>query len=425
MCNEGAVCKSFLVGGQRGQYSHVVFFYRERLGVGRCLGGSSSILTRLGSSRTNLRRDRTRGHLTRRNRGELTRNGGRSIFRGFLIRFSSPVVVVLVITTVISTMASTCGHRFPTSIVVVVVIILVGTILKICRRAGTRGTVSTLGRVTTTGDHIGHKNGAILVGSSVLIPNSIITLRTNSDIPTSYHVLRSTSVGTRRTTLANRSIPIRGSTSRVATTSKNSIPLNSEGGVYCVNSGVICNRNRTIIATANVGARVNGVTATVGSTASNRAPLRGGLGRLSEMLSCLILKVYIIVFYISILEAMVANGTMAFGNVLSAFVITISLTITTVPRKLTAIIAVILSVNMAGVDGHGTIIHGLATIRALNYARIVYSSGANALARGGVAMARAGNSSRGLATRTVTLYSSTTFRGNGMANRPARTTLIR
>ncbi len=304
-------------------------------------------------------------------------------------------------------------------------IIMVGAILNIIRRDGTRTTVRTLRRVDTTASGIVHSNGLVSVGDSRLIPNSIIILRTNSTIPTSYHVFRYTDVGVRRTTLANRSIPISGLVTILGRGKRGSIPLNSHGGVTCVNSAIICKHNGTIIITANVSARVNGVTRTVSRTRRKRAPLRVGLSRLSGVLAFLILNVYIILFTFRMVATFLEGNGIRFGVFLRDFVITISLTITTVPRNLTTIIAVMLSVNIAGVSGGGTVVEGLATIRALNYTRVVYSSGANALARGGVAIMSRCNSGRPLVTGTVTLYYSTRVStSNVIANRPARTTLM-
>lgn len=111
---------------------------------------------------------------------------------------------------------------------------------------------------------------------------------------------------------------------------------------------------------------------------------------------------------------------------LGCFVVTIALVIVTIPRKLPVTVALSLTLGVQEVLGSGGLIHGLRTYRAVNTIAMVYASGANALARGGVRIdtLRLGRNSRTLLSATVTLGSATRLGSNGPVKGPARSTLL-
>ncbi len=82
-----------------------VVFRGRSCGVGCCLRGVRSIFSGVNDDASNLARTRTGLHLRGCKGGGLGRNGGGAMLHEVLRRLSSPVVVVLVITTIISTVA--------------------------------------------------------------------------------------------------------------------------------------------------------------------------------------------------------------------------------------------------------------------------------------------------------------------------------
>lgn len=92
-----------------------------------------------------------------------------------------------------------------------------------------------------------------------LMPNSIIYLTTNSVVPTSVHVVRSGSLFIDRTSLANRSSPMRGFP-RVGNEERDRKDIVRLSGVYCVNSAIVDKSTGKVIFKANGSACLKAVT---------------------------------------------------------------------------------------------------------------------------------------------------------------------
>lgn len=390
--------------------------------IGTCCRLSKRrILERIGNSRRPLagrRIDRGRGGCKP---GRLARKGGGAAIRVFLRRCGSFLIVVLVVTTVTSKFVKSVRDT-----TIVIVIVAVGTVLKAIRAMGTRSSLTDLGGLSNPRTGILHSKIIIPVPSSRIAIKSVVVLRTKSCVPTSKHVLRYTDVGISRDTLAKRDLNIRGAASIVR---RSRIPLKSHVGVMCSKDFLACKENSFMIARVKVGARINGVTDLLGAASRGGAPLRIGLSRFKRGLSVLVLMFYTVLFKVDIFHNRGVKGT---------FLFTITLTITTVPRTLDSVIAVILSFKARGVTGRRTVIQGLRTMRKLKDMSVVYSSGAKALARGGVAMRRCCMSNRDVSTSGVSLqspsrdellvddvlYGSSAGVSNMRVKSPARATLV-
>lgn len=276
-------------------------------------------------------------------------------------------------------MPNTRNNRtLPFSTVIVILVLVIGTILNCVRRSGTRTTIRTLSDVATPRAGILHSNGVRHVGAISIIPNSVVILNRNSSISTSKHLFTTTDLQVTRTDLANRDIPINGGASALTRTGT----LNSHTGVIFGNASMARNANHTVMADANVNARINGVTSLLRTARSSRAPLRGRVGCISGVLNDTMYVVTIII----LITLTLARNFRSIRSIVSSLLLTISLTITTIPRNLTTVLAIILTLNIRHVTVRGTVIGGLRSIRALKSTSIVYSSGANALAHGRVAI---------------------------------------
>lgn len=305
-------------------------------------------------------------------------------------------------------------------------------IVDIIVRNGDTGTFRTLSGVGNgVAIHTVENKGTVALRESRVSINSVLLLSTNSGVPTSYQLVRDATLAISRSTLANRDFPIGGSTSFRVTS--RGAPLTRETGVVCDNAFVARNRTGTIIATINSSARFNGVTNRLANTSGTDAPLRRGLTELNGAVAIVNIVTTTVIFVSRVVSFTVRNAV-SLSTVARTFVADVILVITTIPRKLPAVITISLSVGVVGLSGRGTLIGGVVTSRAVNYVDIVYSSGANALARGGVAIHnfcsfRVRASTDGLAgrclARGVYLGAATSLNSNNrFVNGPARYTVL-
>lgn len=183
--------------------------------------------------------------------------------------------------TIISKILSLHRRRFPGSTVTVFTVIVLGKILNCFRRDHTRGTLTTLGGVTSPDIQIRQSKHARRIPSRSLIPNSVILLRTKSRMPTSKQLLRSTGLRIHRSTLANRTRKTDGRTRVVLT---RPAPLTSHGGLIFRNARILRKQTGILVAGANVGARLNHVTTVLRSMRGSPAPLRRHVSRLNGIL---------------------------------------------------------------------------------------------------------------------------------------------
>lgn len=343
------------------------------------------------STRRNLADRRTTRGLGRCNPGTFAGPGPRSVLSHVIGATTSPVLVVLVVTTTVAlnigvahtvTNNRTSVLRYINVFFTVTLSIAVAIIV----RNHDTGTFRTLGSVgSSAAIAIIHSNRIALISRQSVAVNSILRVDANSGLPTSTHLVRSGSLATSRSTLANRDIPDTGTASTIFASP--GAPITSHAGVLCSNYFIATNGNHTIIATINSSARFNGVTHRLHTTGANVAPLRRGLTGLNGIVTIINSVITTLIFILRITQFITSNAT-SFSAVSRTFVASVALVITTIPRNLPAVITTYLTIGVVGVSGRGTLIGGVITYRAVNYVGIVYSSGANALARGHVAIVR-------------------------------------
>ncbi len=314
------------------------------------------------------------------NGGIMMFSGGPSFIGEFFNRFAGAKVFLVVLSLFCFFITLDCRDGATCFKFLMVNVIVTGTFISTFRLFSYRGALASVGRAAGPSIEILHSNIMGIVGSIRLIPNSVVLLRRNSCIYTSTQLVRAIRFHYGRIALDDRRIPISGGTSIVL---RSVIPLRGHAGVIFASAATIRNATGTIIVTANVGARDKGATAVGRRVNRGGLPVRGRLGLVSGFFGVVVLYIYILIFIIAVLRGF--GAPRPFTDVALATLLgTTTLTFTTVPRKLGTVSAVIVTANVGHVFSRGVVFGSDGSLRVLNGAGIVYTSGANVFAQGRV-----------------------------------------
>lgn len=309
--------------------------------------------------RTGLTTLEARKRLEKFGKNELERPKAKGLLRQLLEQIRDPMIIVLLVAAALSLIAS--GGEDWIDAVIILGIVSVNAIISISQEDSAERALEALRDLSAPLARVLRDGVLTLVETSMLVPGDIVRLEAGDLVPADARILEAHGLRTDESAMTGESVPVE----------------KEAGGPLPMETALADRKNMLLSATVVTGGRCTcvitgtGMDTEVGRIAGllmeepeGETPLQRKMGEISRTLSFACLCACAIMFGVGILQG---------KEILSMFLIAVSLAVAAIPEGLPAVVVIVLALGVQRMAKRGAIVKKLPAVETLGCAGVICS----------------------------------------------------
>lgn len=289
---------------------------------------------------------------------ELVEQKKQSIFVRFLLQFTDPLIILLIIAAVVSIIVD--PHEWVESLIIVIVVI-VNAVLGVFQEYNAEKSLESLKKLSAPNAKVIRNGERITIPSRELTVGDIVVIEAGDYIPSDGRVLESYNLQVDESSLTGESLPVNKIDDTI---DKDDVPLGDRKNM--VYSSTVCTygRGKMIVTSVGMNNEVGKIASMLQSAENESTPLQIRLSQLSKMIGMMCIVICIVVFGLEWFEGQSA---------LEAFKTAVALAVAAIPEGLATVVTIVLSIGVKKMVKSNAIIRKLPAVETLGSASVVCS----------------------------------------------------
>lgn len=288
-----------------------------------------------------------------------------SLAQRFLRQMADPMILVLLAAAAISGLTAVCAGESPADVVIILAVVIINTILGVFQESKAEKAIEALNQLTAAHSRVLRSGSSRTLPSEELVPGDVVLLEAGDAVPADGRLLEAVMLKTEESALTGESLPVE----------KDTAPLPREaalGDRHCMvymGSTVSSGRGKMLVTATGMNTEMGKIAGVLGRTVQGKTPLQQRLAALSRTLSMLVLGICAFIFVFSLWKA----GGSDLEQVLSCFMVAVSLAVAAIPEGLAAVVTIVLSMGVTRMSRQGAVIRKLTAVETLGCAQVICS----------------------------------------------------
>lgn len=298
-----------------------------------------------------------------------------SQWRQLISQFSDPVVLLLLVAIVISTLVWFADGRegFPLDPSVIALIVVANAVLGYFQERKAERAVAALQDLTRIEATVVRDGAEHRVAAADLVPGDLILLANGDVVSADGRLLVASALQIGEAALTGESAPI--------SKSADAVPLDSAIGdrtsmVYSGTS-VVAGRARAVVTATGSQTEIGHIAELLDATESEPTPLQVEINQLGRTLGIAVVIIAVVV----VASLVLVDGLRTGSELLSALLIGVALAVAAVPEGLPAVLSVVLALGVQRMSKRNALVKRLVSVEALGSATIICTDKTGTLTR--------------------------------------------
>lgn len=296
-------------------------------------------------------------------KNKLAEGKKKTAFQRFLEQLKDPMVLVLIVAAVISSVAG----EFADMVIILMVVVL-NSILGVVQEGKAEKAIEALQKMASPYSKVRRDGHAIQIKSEDIVPGDIVLLEAGDSVPADMRLIATSSLKIEEASLTGESVPSE-KFSRVIPTADQDISLGDRHNMAYMGTNVVYGRGEGVVVQTGMATEMGRIANYISNTEEEKTPLQKTLAGLSRILSICVLGISVFIFIFGVLQ----NGGFAGSNVLEMFLLAISLAVAAIPEGLVAVVTVVLSIGVTRMSKRNSIIRKLTAVETLGCTQVICS----------------------------------------------------
>lgn len=287
----------------------------------------------------------------------------------FLLQMKDPMVLVLLAAVLISGItAIISGESFAESLIILFVV-LMNAGLGVFQENKAEKAIEALQRMSAATSKVLRAGQQEMIKSEDLVIGDVVVLEAGDRVPADGRVLSSFSLMAEESALTGESVAV---DKKVDPLSKEEgqIPLGDRNNMLYMGSSISYGRGHMVISHTGMDTEMGKIAGAIDQAKKKETPLQIKLKELSKILSVGVLIICLIIFIISTIQI---YPNLHLDNMLSVFMIAVSLAVAAIPEGLSAVVTIVLSIGVTKMSQKKAIILKLTAVETLGCTQIICS----------------------------------------------------
>lgn len=274
-----------------------------------------------------------------------------SELKKFLTQFTEPLMILLIIAGIISTLI----HDYIDAGVIFFVVIL-NAVLGYRQENKAENAMEKLKSMTSKTSIVLRNNKKEEIPVENLVPGDIVVLEEGDNVPADLRLIETYSLKIDESSLTGESLPI---------TKNSDIDTdNNHSNITYMNTNVSKGRAKGVVTQTGMLTEMGKIASMIQETSHDKTPLEIKIEKLSKTLSIVSVIICILIFVLEIIQGIPAANT---------FMTAVSLAVAAIPEGLPAILTLTLALGMQKMAGNKAIIRKLLAVETLGSCSVICS----------------------------------------------------
>ncbi len=303
--------------------------------------------------------------LKQNGKNKLAEPPGESLAQRFLRQMADPMILVLLAAAAISGLTAVCAGESPADVVIILAVVLINTILGVFQESKAEKAIEALNQLTAAHSQVLRGKSRRTLSSEELVPGDVVLLEAGDAVPADGRLLEAVMLKTEESALTGESLPVEKDTAPLP----KQMPLADRHCMVYMGSTVSSGRGRMLVTATGMDTEMGRIAGVLGRTVQGKTPLQQRLAALSRTLSGLVLVICAFIFGFSLWR----SGGYELEQVLSCFMVAVSLAVAAIPEGLAAVVTIVLSMGVTRMSRQGAVIRKLTAVETLGCAQVICS----------------------------------------------------
>ena len=372
---------------------------------------TARVLQQLGTSAQGLSTPQAEERLGQYGPNRLRGAPKPTLAQRFVQQLKDPMLLILLAAAVVSGITNfVAGENFAEAAIILVVVLL-NAILGVVQESKAEAAIEALQTMTAATCKVMRDGHQITLHSEELVPGDVVVLEAGDSVPADGRLLESASLKIEEAALTGESVPV---TKLVKLLSlqpgQTEVPLADRKNMCYMGSTVVYGRGRAVITATGMQTEMGKIAGALSGTEEEQTPLQRRLDELGRTLSKLVLGICVFIF----LFDLIAAGSFTWQNVLSTFMVAVSLAVAAIPEGLATVVTVVLSIGVTNMSRRKAVIRRLTAVETLGCTQVICTDKTGTLTQNRMTVVEHRGDTRELAT-AMALCNDAVLNGEGRA----------
>lgn len=292
---------------------------------------------------------------------EFPKRKKKSLLAKFADQFKSFMIVILLIAALISGVVGYLHGEGFTDTIIILAIVLINALIGLIQENKAEQSLESLEKMSAPKCKVLRDSQVVVIESRLLVPGDVILLDTGDLLPADVRLIEAINLKIEEAALTGESLPSEKFTEAIQ---EDEIPLGDRGNMAFSSGIVVYGRGKGIVTATGLKTEVGKIASMIQSVSNQKTPLQKKLDKLGKHLGFAAIVICLLIFIIGLL----------YGNdLLSMFMIAVSLAAAAIPEGLPAVSTIVLATGVQKMAKKNAIVKTLPSVETLGSVNVICS----------------------------------------------------
>ena len=297
------------------------------------------------------------------------------LWKRFFAQFTDPLVALLLVAIVISTVAWVLEgtHGAPIDSIVIAAVLLLNAIIGLVQENRADQAVAALKELTKATSMVIRDGSRQEIASSELVRGDIVVLAEGDQVPADARLISADALRVIESSLTGESEPVSKSIATVAATAE----LADRTNMVFRGTSVAQGSGLAVVTATGTHTEMGAIAQLLSSVEDAPTPLQREIAKVSKTLGIAVLGIAVVVIVALVLLGNVHSAE----DFIETLLLGVSLAVAAVPEGLPAILSVVLALGVQRMAAHNAVVKKLTSVETLGSATVICSDKTGTLTR--------------------------------------------
>ena len=379
------------------------------------LKNSEDALKDLHTSADGLQQSEADNRIAEYGENKLAQGKKESLLHKFLVQFSDPMIIILLVAAAVSAVTSAYNHEFPADVIIIMVVVLINAVLGVYQETKAEKAIDALKEMAAAKSKVKRNGEIISVNSAMLVPGDVIVLEAGDSVPADCRILSCASIKAEEAALTGESVPVEKTVDAIVCEEDGDVPLGDRKNMCYMGSNIVYGHGEAVVTATGMKTEMGKIATAINDAKDGETPLQKKLNQLSKVLSYLVLGICVVIFCVDVLRTVISGNAVTFEGILSTFMVAVSLAVAAIPEGLATVVTIVLSIGVTKMSKRNAVVRKLTAVETLGCTQVICSDKTGTLTQNKMTVTDCKGDSENLTAQAMALCCDA-FNQNGKIN---------
>lgn len=334
------------------------------------LKGIDDVLKEKNTSTNGLSETEAKERLEKNGKNKLAEGKKESLIVRFFKQFAEPMTIILLIAAIISGVLEIVQGAFPVDAVIILAVVLINACLGVFQESKAEKAIEALQGISSAMSKVIRNGKQIFIKSEEIVVGDIIVLEAGDAVPADARIIECASMQVEEAALTGESVPSNKTVDTLNPNANGDVSLGDRKNMVFMGSTVVYGRGKAVVVATGMETEMGKIADALANAQEGKTPLQIKLAQLSKILTYVVIGISAIIFGVELIKM---GGNISPLDLISPFMLAVSLAVAAIPEGLATVVTIVLSIGVTKMSQRNAIIRKLTAVETLGCAQIICS----------------------------------------------------